>query len=467
MTDNKKATPISRCHFLARTALTTGAVAGAGTLLGAGAGPTSRAEAAAPRAKVTVRVAGEPPESAKVDLASFQAQVAAFERQHPDITIAPSSYYFDPGTFYTRFAAGQAEDVVGVYFTDTQFIFDHGYAADVDKLVRSWHYFSSFDPRVLSAATGPHGHLYGVPLGANTLGLLYNRALFRKVGLDPDKPPTTWDQFRAYAKRLTNGKGHYGFADVSTQNQGGWHFTMWLYSAGGRAEQSQGGKVTASFNGPAGVKVLEMLQAMRFADGSMPKRQLLTVSDTNQMLATGQIAMAIGNPGYIGGLKQTYGINLEDFGCGPLPQGGGNATLVQGESAIFNPKSSPAVIDGAFAWVLYYDLSLDAYEASLKATRAAGGATGLPGGILFRGEYQKRRQAIAAKYTNVPLKNYAPYVNATLRLVPEPPVQSQKMYAALDPVIQAVLTQPGAKPKQLLDQAARQFQSQILDNARQ
>jgi hypothetical protein len=38
------------------------------------------------------------------------------------------------------------------------------------------------------------------------------------------------------------------------------------------------------------------------------------------------------------------------------------------------------------------------------------------------------------------------------------------MYAALDPVMQAVLTTPSADPQKLLDQAASQFQ-QVLDSS--
>jgi hypothetical protein len=38
------------------------------------------------------------------------------------------------------------------------------------------------------------------------------------------------------------------------------------------------------------------------------------------------------------------------------------------------------------------------------------------------------------------------------------------MYAALDPAMQAVLTNASADPKALLDQAAQQFQ-QVLDSS--
>jgi len=47
------------------------------------------------------------------------------------------------------------------------------------------------------------GHLYAIPEGAITLVLSYNRELFRKAGLDPDRPPRTWDEWRDCTEKLT------------------------------------------------------------------------------------------------------------------------------------------------------------------------------------------------------------------------------------------------------------------------
>jgi multiple sugar transport system substrate-binding protein len=55
------------------------------------------------------------------------------------------------------------------------------------------------------------------------------------------------------------------------------------------------------------------------------------------------------------------------------------------------------------------------------------------------------------------------FINSTAALRPEPHNQTQKMYATLDSVMQAILTNPNADPQTLLDQAAQQFQ-QILDS---
>ncbi len=47
------------------------------------------------------------------------------------------------------------------------------------------------------------GKFYLIPLYSDIRCLIYNKELFRQVGLDPDKPPTTWEELYHYARRLT------------------------------------------------------------------------------------------------------------------------------------------------------------------------------------------------------------------------------------------------------------------------
>ncbi len=84
------------------------------------------------------------------------------------------------------------------------------------------------------------------------MGLIYNRELFEQVGLDPDRPPATWDEVRAAARKIAAlGDGVVGYADYSAQNQGGWHFTAELYSQGGDVVSADGTKATVDTPRPA------------------------------------------------------------------------------------------------------------------------------------------------------------------------------------------------------------------------
>jgi ABC-type glycerol-3-phosphate transport system substrate-binding protein len=46
--------------------------------------------------------------------------------------------------------------------------------------------------------------IYGVPIDSTNIQMLYNKKLFSKAGLDPEKPPTTWGEFLEDIKKLND-----------------------------------------------------------------------------------------------------------------------------------------------------------------------------------------------------------------------------------------------------------------------
>ena len=59
--------------------------------------------------------------------------------------------------------------------------------------------------------------IYGVPLDVTTIQMVYNKALYRKAGLDPDRPPVTWEEFLQHCKVLKdNGISRFvsGFGEI-------------------------------------------------------------------------------------------------------------------------------------------------------------------------------------------------------------------------------------------------------------
>lgn len=47
------------------------------------------------------------------------------------------------------------------------------------------------------------GHVWGIPTTTDTYCLIWNKASFRRAGLDPDRPPRTIEELEDYAARLT------------------------------------------------------------------------------------------------------------------------------------------------------------------------------------------------------------------------------------------------------------------------
>jgi ABC-type glycerol-3-phosphate transport system substrate-binding protein len=62
-----------------------------------------------------------------------------------------------------------------------------------------------------------NGKIHGIPYRTNVRGtIIYRKSLFEKAGLDPTKPPTTWDEAHSMAAKLTQKEGD----KITTA---GWH----------------------------------------------------------------------------------------------------------------------------------------------------------------------------------------------------------------------------------------------------
>lgn len=450
-------TPLSRRQVLGY---------GAGLGMAAAIAPSLRpGPAMAQDAPITITTNNAPAENQPESVEAFQQTIARYEEANPNVTVEASQDTWDPQTFPARLAAGTLSDSFVAAYTEPQGIIGRGQAANVTSYLQQWPSFPSFTPESLAIVRDGAGELYGFTLGGYLLGLLYNRDHFTEAGLDPDQPPTTWDELRTAAQTLTT-NGRFGFVETSSNNQGGWHFVAWMYSAGGEVLTEENGQYRAVFNNDTGVQVLQFLKDMRYTDGSMPERQLLDQNDTRQLMATGQVSMCIQAADALPYIVDTFSdADINQFGLGVLPQNGANATLAGGTVWMFNPNSAPEVLAASVDFCLFREFDLQNLEASLAADQERGALIGWPQLPLFTGDFQAQRQAIFDRYSNAPVANYAPWNegNAGITLRAEPPIETQQLYAAIDAAVQAILTDESADPRTLLDQAAQQFQTQVLD----
>lgn len=458
---SKNGTVLSRRHLVQAG----GGLALASAALAPKSGAALRGQATPTGEPVTVTDTGRPAENQPEVNAVLNQIIERYQSANPNVTIDSRNQPWDPQTFPARLAAGELEDAFNVAYTEPQGIIARGQAADITDYLQSWEYFDSFSEGALDVVRDEAGRIYGIPVFGYALGLMYNRTFFNDAGLDPNAPPTTWEAFREAAIAL-NTDGHAGFAETSTNNQGGWHFTAWMYSAGGQLIQQDGENYQAIFASDKGVSVLDFLKAMRFEDGSMTDRQLLEQDQTREMMATGQTAMSIQAPDTLPWIADRFpDVDMNQFGFGILPQNGGNATLAGGSVWMFNPNSSPEVIQAAVDWILFKEFNLENLDARLQADQQRGAFIGAPESPIFSGEYFQARQAVVDTYANAPIENYETFIEGSeqVALMAEPPIETQQLYAAIDPAVQAVLTDENANPQQLLEQAQQQFQIQVLD----
>jgi ABC-type glycerol-3-phosphate transport system substrate-binding protein len=407
--------------------------------------------------KVVISINGQPPKTQAFDRKIFDQDVATFEQAHPNIDIQPHEGFMDPKTFNAKLASGKLEDVFYVYLTDPAQLIARHQAADITSYLPSVAHYQDVQQQLRDVFSDGKGKYYGVPTANYTMGLLYNRTLFTKAGLDPSKPPKTWDDVRAAAKKIAAlGNNTVGFADYSKNNQGGWHFTAWMYGMGGNVAVKSGDTWKSDFNNDKGRAVLNYLHQMRWDDNSMGSKQLLQIEDVQRMMGAGQLGMYLAAPDNVPVLVNQFKGNYADYGLAPMP--GGQGTLVGGEGYMLNPKATPAKIKAGLTWLQWKFLNPDRIETNLKRYVADKQPVGLPvspvADIWNAGAVRDKQEQLKKANATVPVQNYQPYVDGvtTLKQNIEPP-NAQQVYAVLDNLMQAVLTNRNADINKLLSDA--------------
>jgi ABC-type glycerol-3-phosphate transport system substrate-binding protein len=102
-----------------------------------------------------------------------------------------------------------------------------------------------FAPAVLAEARGFDRQLYGLPSSVDIRLLYWNKELFERAGLDPERPPATWDELRAAAARVTRPGGRTGMERLgfhTTEGQASLHTFAW--QSGGSFQSPDGRTAT-------------------------------------------------------------------------------------------------------------------------------------------------------------------------------------------------------------------------------
>src|SRR5713101_9382670 len=99
-------------------------------------------------------------------------------------------------------ASGDLPDIVQLQETDQQQMVDTGTVLPAGVCAKADKYsFSDYQPRVISYFT-IKGALYAMPFNTSSAILYYNKKAFSAAGLDPARPPTTFDELRQDALKL-------------------------------------------------------------------------------------------------------------------------------------------------------------------------------------------------------------------------------------------------------------------------
>jgi multiple sugar transport system substrate-binding protein len=181
---------------------------------------------------------------------------------------------------------------------------------------------SAIQKNIIGAGT-IDGSSYGVPIGANTLALYYNKKILSAAGVDPASVKDWASLTAALEKVKAAGKKGITFSAINTE-EGSFQFLPWFWGAGGDLTK---------LNSAKGVAALTLWK--QWVDkGYAPKDVLNNTQTTSwQEFATGTYAFSENGTWQLGNADKAgfpYGIiNIpgQNGGSAPVPTGGEFVTV--------------------------------------------------------------------------------------------------------------------------------------------
>jgi multiple sugar transport system substrate-binding protein len=202
-----------------------------------------------------------------------------------------------------------------------------------------------FWPGALKSVTW-NGKLYGVPTNNETHGFIWNKDIFQKAGLDPEKPPVTWEDVKNFSKQIKDKTGKPGYGLVAKLNAGDIPFRFmplcWAYGGAALDETADSPKNDKSnFDNPGTIAALQWVYDLFVRDQSAPASAFTNTGVENQnLLLSGDIAMMSGHPTTYALAKKTAPDVAAKLGYTLMPMGPVRRAVVFGGSNMVIFKSA-------------------------------------------------------------------------------------------------------------------------------
>ncbi len=178
------------------------------------------------------------------------------------------------------------------------------------------------------------GKTWGIPFQRSTIVMYYNKDAYRAAGLDPEAPPSTWDELVSVSKKLTKADGsQWGMMIPSTG------YPYWMFGAlskqNGQVLMNSDGNKTY-FDNPKVVEALSFWKDLSTKHGVMPKGAI-EWGTLRQNFLEGNTAMMWHSTGNLTTVKKNAKF---DFGVAMLPGKANRGTPTGGGNFYIFKKSS-------------------------------------------------------------------------------------------------------------------------------
>jgi sn-glycerol 3-phosphate transport system substrate-binding protein len=279
---------------------------------------------------------------------------ADFEKDNPGIKLRPiySGTYLDTiAKALTAVKSGEPPVTSILLSTDMFTLIDEDAIVPFDDLIktaedRAW--LKSFFPAFMeNSRTG--GKTWGIPFQRSTVVLYYNKEAFKEAGLDPNRPPGTWQEMADYAQKLTkrDASGNVTQWGVQIPSSG---FPYWLFQ--GLAIENG-----VNLTNEAGTQVYydkpEVIGALQYWVDLVNKYKvhppgIVEWGTTPKDFFERKVAMMWTTTGNLTNVKNNAKF---DFGVAMLPAGKQRGSPTGGGNFYIFKKSTPAQREAAFKFV--------------------------------------------------------------------------------------------------------------------
>ena len=273
----------------------------------------------------------------------------AFEKKNPNITIKfqLSSW----ANYWTMLdAAATGGTLPDTFWIHSNYIYKYtsnGMLHDLTSVIKQSKdvKLSNF-PSGLTSIYNYKGKQYAVPKDYDTIGLWYNKTMFKKAGIKYPDSSWTWTTLYNAAKKLTDGKGHYGFLAPLKNQEGYYNF---IYQNGGTVLKNSNGKKTSGYDDPKTIKAMDYY--LSFVKNGLSPKVYDDLTPTTDM-ENGMVAMCMfGSWNISGFMSNSYMAKNCDVAVLPKSSDGKRATIFNGlgEAIAFNTKH----FNESWKWVDY------------------------------------------------------------------------------------------------------------------
>ncbi|MDF2649467.1 MAG: sugar transporter substrate-binding protein [Paenibacillus sp.] len=259
----------------------------------------------------------------------------AFEKKHPNITVKIE--HTPSAQFWTQLEAGASGGTVPDVFwmSGANFIkyASNGILKPVEEMVKRDKVDLSVYPKSLIDTYKYNNMLYTLPKDFDTVGLFYNKEMFKQKGIP--FPDETWDwaKFLDASKKLTDAQN--GVWGIAAQKYARVYYNF-IYQNGGYVISDD--KKTSGFDKPETIEALRFWSDLIHVHKVSPNIAQMTETAPLNMFSSGKIAMYIDGSYQMLRLVQNEYIK-DKFDVAVLPKGKKQATTIHGLANVISSKT--------------------------------------------------------------------------------------------------------------------------------